>query len=68
MQKAELRVSDTKKDTVRSSPIVEHNTGRSDDGAEERRARKLALVLMAASSLLMIGLILGLWLTWSELL
>ena len=69
MQKAELRVSDTPREPVRSARTTGYEIGRDDGGAEgRRRAKKLALFLMVASSLVMVGLILVLWLTWGALL
>lgn len=69
MQKVQLRANDTKRDAAVRPPLpTEHDTGLGDDGAAKRPARKLALILMAASSLLTIGLILVLWLLLGSLL
>ena len=69
MQKAELRVADTRTGDVSPSRPVGHDIGHDEDATTHgRRAKRLALLLMATSSLFMIGLLAALWLIWGPLL
>jgi hypothetical protein len=71
MQKVELRVGDDRSEQWTDRPDSagaersQAPEGTPDEeGIQRRAARRLALVLMAASSLFMVGLIGTLWLLW----